>query len=1243
MLPVMATIPCDGCGQRFKSDNALSNHQRKCSRVQSSSSSLIQLAARVKRRRVENSAPAPPPRAPSPPPPLPELPDFQDVEMHPPEPEPEIQSGKRVRKAPARFKNFTISSLASSFREAVRNATTREPTPSPPPSAAPASPPRVPSPSPPPVVPRTYVRTEPNEHGLFRIYDTKLPSQCPDLDLSAANVVDTPTIDTGERIDMSYRAERIAAAMGVPDSQEAERPFYEPFRNASTFRLINWAKDIHTLTDDGVNTLVEDVLTKPDFDPADLADFDARTEKKRLDRHIADNAAKEEALPFGSNNIWKKDKVRIPMPCKGHRFEKEEDAPHLELEFWRRDLLGVLKSAVEGDTFSEYHLKAFKLFMQQPDSERITRVYGESYTSDRAIDTERTRTESQEEDELEKVLLWLILFSDATHLTNFGTAELWPIYLWIANQSKYPRALPKNFSALHLAYLPKIPDLIKAQYRGHYGCDPSDEVLRLLNRAVIQAVYDKILSPDFVKAYKEGIVFKCSDGKLRRFLPEFFAYSADYVEKVTIVCIKFLGSCPCVRCKVQKSKVFMMGSVRDMRFRVDHRRVDTPERQDLVKQARKKIFQKGQTVNSNAVKNLLDPLSLTAVENSFSKHLLPLGFDVYELLVVDLLHEFEIGVWKAILIHLVRLLYSSGPSKVTELDYRFRQTPTYGRSVIRRFHNNVSDMKKLAARDFEDILQAYAEFDRLVQDLLFTLATWHAYAKLRMVTDSEIDSLEQVTRLLGQLIRKFTNDSFKYDTKETPAEVRRRKRRAADKLSKGEAAQADDNAGARSRKFNMETAKLHFLGDYAESLRKYGTTDGYSSTIGEVSHKLVKSFYEKTNKNQFEGQIAKHDQRARELRRISGREPTSALTSKKHQMKELLDEPLQLMGADDTVQVSTGQRNRRLLSDFDYDEDEALKDFVPKLRAHLFGRFLSSHFPDLEVNDDLERKFEIRGDCIYEHAKIRINYLTYDLRKDVDSVNPANHADIMTLSSAAEDDESEHPYMYGRVCGVYHANVRLWGDPKKSRGNKLATLPFIWVRWYELDNSGRYRSGFKAKRLHRLRFCLPDDPLAFEFLDPHCVIRAVHLIPCFKSGMDERRNMLDAESLARRQKSRNAAGEKVVETKDWKYYYVNHFVDRDMFMRFRAGGVGHQQFWTYLKQFRKDAGLDDQEGRLPLYNENGEVVEPGAGYEDVQEEETQLPAGSGEDYEIDSEYESIYSQEPDSDDSDDEFIAHATV
>jgi hypothetical protein len=36
---------------------------------------------------------------------------------------------------------------------------------------------------------------------------------------------------------------------------------------------------------------------------------------------------------------------------------------------------------------------------------------------------------------------------------------------------------------------------------------------------------------------------------------------------------------------------------------------------------------------------------------------------------------------------------------------RFRQVPTFGRDTIRKFGGSVSAMKKLAGRDFEDILQ----------------------------------------------------------------------------------------------------------------------------------------------------------------------------------------------------------------------------------------------------------------------------------------------------------------------------------------------------------------------------------------------------------------------------------------------------------------------------------------------------------------------------------------------------------
>lgn len=99
-------------------------------------------------------------------------------------------------------------------------------------------------------------------------------------------------------------------------------------------------------------------------------------------------------------------------------------------------------------------------------------------------------------------------------------------------------------------------------------------------------------------------------------------------------------------------------------------------------------------------------------------------------MVVDLMHEFELGVWKTLFTHLIRILHtaSSHPGTLTDilnmryvkpdttegimlmLRNRFHQVPTFGRFTIRRFHNNVSKMKKLAARDFEDILQVSHRF-----------------------------------------------------------------------------------------------------------------------------------------------------------------------------------------------------------------------------------------------------------------------------------------------------------------------------------------------------------------------------------------------------------------------------------------------------------------------------------------------------------------------------------------------------
>lgn len=131
-------------------------------------------------------------------------------------------------------------------------------------------------------------------------------------------------------------------------------------------------------------------------------------------------------------------------------------------------------------------------------------------------------------------------------------------------------------------------------------------------------------------------------------------------------------------------------------------------------------------------------------------------------------------------------------------------------------------------------------FDGYIQDLLFDLAEWHAYAKLRMHIDSTIASFRTATTSLGQQMRKFANKTCpEFCTKETPREEAARHRRTAAKLAKSSGSTSEKpqpaprprSSGAKRRKFNLNTYKYHSLGDYIWHIITFGTTDSYSTQI----------------------------------------------------------------------------------------------------------------------------------------------------------------------------------------------------------------------------------------------------------------------------------------------------------------------------------------------------------------------------------------------------------------------------
>ena len=126
---------------------------------------------------------------------------------------------------------------------------------------------------------------------------------------------------------------------------------------------------------------------------------------------------------------------------------------------------------------------------------------------------------------------------------------------------------------------------------------------------------------------------------------------------------------------------------------------------------------------------------------------------------------------------------------------------------------------------------------------------------------------------------------------------------------------------------------------------------------------------------------------------------------------------------------------------------------------------------------------------------MRINYTTYDVRRDGDTINPWMYPNIMVKSP--ETGPSAEPYWYARVIGIFHAYVSSTHPDVGVR--TLRSMDFLWVRWFGKEPSP-YRHGFCHARLPKIGFVELLDKYAFTFLDPTQVVRGAHIIPAFSAG-----------------------------------------------------------------------------------------------------------------------------------------------
>lgn len=396
-----------------------------------------------------------------------------------------------------------------------------------------------------PVRVHTPYRTKPNSMGVYKIYPNR-PTHDPDNIISLDDLCDSTALLT------PATTTTLQPASPLPSTDDTSDPKYAPFLSASVARLMCWFHNgsIQKSVED-LDRLVHNVILQDDFRASDLQKFSTKREHERLDKEVDSQEPGEKDSPFSRG--WNEASVKIRLPGPGSK-QLEQDTPEFEVKgVIHRPLLDVIKEAFEGPNFDQLHTTPFELRWDPskgkapshpPASDTSTsfppdlcleplepghqHLYGEMYNSPAMLEEHNKLPHSSP---LEPVVVGLMPSSDSTCLAQFGVASAWPIYTYLANQSKYVRAQPTSGAAHHQAYIPSLPDTVTDEYRRLYGKPPTAPMLTHLKRELMHAVWDLLLSPEFIHAYVNGIVVRCKDGVERLLFPRFFTYSADYPEK----------------------------------------------------------------------------------------------------------------------------------------------------------------------------------------------------------------------------------------------------------------------------------------------------------------------------------------------------------------------------------------------------------------------------------------------------------------------------------------------------------------------------------------------------------------------------------------------------------------------------------------------------------------------------------------------------------------------------------------
>ena len=298
------------------------------------------------------------------------------------------------------------------------------------------------------------IKTTRNSFGLYREYPN-IPTHNPDNTLCLLDLVDNspPPINEKELSASVSTPLSLQDPISNSSSSTSNAASLFPFKNSTIFGLMSWMWTGSSMKSIGEMKKLVDFLKSNDFKKDDLAAFDIHSETTKFDNYL------ERPASDNPQDGWRESEVIIQVP--DGKIHSKGSIPSFKVPgFHHRSLVDVIKTAYSDIASTSFHYMPFKSFWKDSSTPESVpqRVYDELYSSDAMIEAHMKLQQQPPElgCTLERVIASLMLWSDSTHLANFGTASLWPLYLFFGNQSKWVRGKPKTASCHHVAYIPKV-------------------------------------------------------------------------------------------------------------------------------------------------------------------------------------------------------------------------------------------------------------------------------------------------------------------------------------------------------------------------------------------------------------------------------------------------------------------------------------------------------------------------------------------------------------------------------------------------------------------------------------------------------------------------------------------------------------------------------------------------------------------------------------------------------------------